>query len=70
MCIMKNIETRFFQIIMKCQEQYSENILPELEDLLISEERISKMENVMKTNPDEETIIKIIREIKKTESLS
>ncbi len=55
---------------MKCQEQYSENIMPELEDLLISEERISKMENVMKTNPDEETIIKKIREIKETESSS
>ncbi len=67
---MKDLQRRFWKIIQTCLEKYSKNIQPELEDLLISEERIITMEKVLESNPDEETIIKKIREIKETESLS
>lgn len=63
---MENLQERFWQIIQICLEQYSNDILSELEDLLISQDRIIKMEEILETKPNKETIIKKIRELKAT----
>lgn len=63
---MENLQERFWQIIQICLEQYSNDILSELEDLLISQDRIIKMEEILETKPNKETIIKKIKELKAT----
>ncbi len=59
------MEDRFCRVVMICMERYSKNIMKELEGLLISNQRVIEMKKALESNPDEDTIIKKIREIKK-----
>ncbi len=65
---MISTQHQFWTIVRKCMEQYSENTMERVADLLNSHERVFQFEKMLESNPTEQEFLKMLDEAFPTET--